>query len=112
MTDWLTRVIRNEAKQLISLAAEDEELRAELRAIAAETLAGTENTQVEARSACLQPDPSAPNEQAEERGQITTGDEEEPLRELTLGKRAAAGGDPVAAPVWQAHRGDEHDELA
>ena len=41
MSDWLMRVIRAEAKNLIALAAEDEELRADLRSLAEEILAAT-----------------------------------------------------------------------
>ena len=43
MSDWLMRVIKAEAKQLIALAADDDELRADLRALANEILAATED---------------------------------------------------------------------
>src|SRR5262249_48339930 len=42
MADWLMRVIKAEATQLIALAADDDELRTELRALAREILAATE----------------------------------------------------------------------
>ena len=41
MSDWLMKVIRAEAKRLIELAAEDDELRADLRALAEQILAAT-----------------------------------------------------------------------
>ena len=44
MSDWLMKVIKAEAKQLIALAADDDELRADLRALANEILAATEES--------------------------------------------------------------------
>ena len=41
MSDWLMRVIKAEAERLIELAADDDELRADLRALAESILAAT-----------------------------------------------------------------------
>ena len=41
MSDWLMRVIKAEADRLVELAAEDDELRADLRALAESILAAT-----------------------------------------------------------------------
>ena len=41
MPDWLMRVIKAEAERLIELAAEDDELRADLRSLAESILAAT-----------------------------------------------------------------------
>ena len=43
MSDWLMRVIKAEAERLIELAADDDELRADLRALAESILAATES---------------------------------------------------------------------
>ena len=43
MSDWLMRVINAEAGRLVELAAEDDELRADLRALAESILAATES---------------------------------------------------------------------
>ena len=68
MSDWLMRVIRAEAKNLIALAADDDELRAGLRALANEILAATEDPgsrplprplEADVRRLSSRPDPTA-----------------------------------------------------
>ncbi len=41
MSDWLMKTIRGEARRLLELAKDDDELRADLRALAEEMLAST-----------------------------------------------------------------------
>jgi hypothetical protein len=45
MSDWLMKVINAEAERLIELAADDDELRADLRELAESILAATAPTQ-------------------------------------------------------------------
>ena len=49
MSDWLMRVIKAEAKQLLGLAADDDELRTDLRALATEILVATEKVDVQTK---------------------------------------------------------------
>ena len=42
MSDWLMKTIRGEARRLLEMAADDDELRLDLRALAEEILAATE----------------------------------------------------------------------
>ena len=51
MSDWLMKVIKAEAERLIALAAEDDELRADLRALAEAILAATERFDIKADDA-------------------------------------------------------------
>jgi hypothetical protein len=112
MADWLMKVIKSEAKQLIALAAADDDLRAELRALAEEILAATEKSQVEAKPAPLPLDPSGPMEPAETGCEITVENALEPLRALTLGRPATARGAPGVAPTSASPRKRRYDELA
>ena len=83
MSDWLMRVMRDEAKNLIALAADDDELRAGLRALANEILAATEDPGIETAAAHVEADRSPAVEPAGSDGDKT--DIVEPLRKLTLG---------------------------
>ena len=56
MADWLMKTIRAEARRLLELAADDEQLRADLRALAAEILAETEAPAPGACSPRMEPD--------------------------------------------------------
>ncbi len=111
MSDWLMKVIRSEAKHLIALAADDEELCADLRALAEEILAATESSRVETEPAPFQPDSSRHVEPVESGGETITEEMVEPLRELTLGRTAAAKGElGVASPSVSPGRA-AYDEL-
>jgi hypothetical protein len=108
MSDWLMRVIRAEAKSLVALAAEDEELRADLRSLAEEILAATadlaagterETSETDGRATLEPPEPE-------------TEDTVEPLRALTLGRSVAAKGESGVATTSASHSGAAHDELA
>ena len=55
MSDWLMRVIKAEAERLIELAAEDDELRADLRALAQSILAATASAVQRGRQRCPRP---------------------------------------------------------
>ncbi len=71
MSEWLTKTLKAEVQSLLPLAGEDDDLRAELRALAQEILAATEP-------------PPARGEPAKAPAQ---GPQEEPRLELTLGQR-------------------------
>ena len=111
MADWLMRVIKSEAKHLIELAAEDEELRADLRALAEEILAATESSRVEMDPAPSQPDSTRHVEPVESGGETTAEETVEPLRELTLGRSAAAKGEIGIASPSVSHGKGGCDEL-
>jgi hypothetical protein len=77
MSDWMMRTIKAEAERLLELAEDDAQLRADLRALAQEILAGTE-----------------PAPEADPAGSTA----KEPLRELTLGQtRPSSAGEARAA---------------
>jgi hypothetical protein len=79
MSDWLMKVIRAEAERLLELAAEDDELRADLRALAEQILAAT----------VPQPAPVESVEETPAFGQEVPTEAEstsEPLHQLTLGR--------------------------
>ncbi len=113
MSDWLMRVIKAEAKQLISLAAEDLELRADLRALAREILAATEETGVQHEPVRGDSHTSAAEELCEPEANATIDETAEPLRELTLGRPVTSGGKPGggSASVVVSRGGVEKDEL-
>src|SRR5437773_1361585 len=97
MAGWLMKIITAEARRLIALAAEDTDLRADLRALAEEILAATEEPlhpgEVAPTESTSGADPSSESEEGassslttlevaqDERAEAT-----EPLRELTLGR--------------------------
>ena len=94
MSDWLMRVIKAEAKQLIALAAEDEELRADLRALANEILAATEDPGCRGRIRSRRTrgfGDSRPGRARNRQREMV-----EPLRELTLGRSAPPKSEPRA----------------
>jgi hypothetical protein len=101
MSGWPLKILTAEAHRLIALAAEDADLRADLRAPAQEILAATEAPPPEAEAAPKPPSSGAesapPAGGGAPNGPITHGvaqadrvPEPEPLRELTLGWRAPA----------------------
>ena len=109
MSDWLMRVIKAEAKHLIALAADDEELRADLRALAHEILAATAKALVEAESAQFESHSSAtvdPVEPEPESEAVV-----EPLRELTLGSSVATRSEPRVDSEFALCATVPHDEL-
>ena len=78
MSEWLMKVIKAEAERLIELAAEDDELRADLRELAGSILAATELPQpLFDSSSSESPTEATPAEMSQT---------EEPLKELTLGR--------------------------
>ena len=78
MSEWLMKVIKAEAERLIELAAEDDELRADLRELAESILAATELPQpLFDSSSSESPTEATPAEMSQT---------EEPLKELTLGR--------------------------
>ncbi len=112
MSDWLMKVIKAEAKHLIALAAEDSELRADLRALAEEILAATEG-----RRDATEPERTV--HESSETGQAletqigpeTTAEETvEPLRELTLGRLQPAKEERGSAST-SVSRGAAQDDL-
>jgi hypothetical protein len=108
MSDWLMRVIKGEAKHLIALAAEDDELRAQLRAFANEILAATENPAVATTTAPDESDSSMAIEPAESKSTDTV----EPLRELTLGRSVSAIHEPRVDSTLNLRGGATHSGLA
>jgi hypothetical protein len=112
MPDWLMKVIKSEAKHLIALAAEDEELRGDLRALAEEILAATDRSRVETKPAPLEADPSGQVEPVGAEAETAVEDTVEPLRELTLGRSAATKGEPGAGSTAVSRGRGAYDELA
>ena len=103
MSDWLMRVIKAEADRLVELAAEDDELRADLRALAESILEATAPPE-------LKIDVNA----AESPSDATTAEEApmaEPPLELTLGRPSLSRANfrPVSSPVNRAKA--KHDDL-
>ena len=109
MSDWLMRVIKAEAKHLIALAADDDELRADLRALANEILAATEDSEVEAKS----PHPESGSSKAVAPAESEPNAEAivEPLRELTLGRSVPPKSEPQAEPALASKAVTSNDEL-
>jgi hypothetical protein len=110
MSDWLMRVIKAEAKQLIALAADDEELRAELRALASEILAATEEQGVADPSAASTSDGSTTADPVE--CETETKELCEPLRELTFGRSAPSRTDTRPELAFASSQATSHDEIA
>ncbi len=84
MADWLMKVIKAEAERLIDLAAQDDKLRADLRALAESILAAT-----------TAPEPkleTTPATSPFEAVTAVTHQTEEPRIELTLGRRSPSQG--------------------
>src|SRR3982750_4054537 len=100
MSEWLMKVIRAEADRLLELAADDEQLRADLRALAERILAATQVTQ----------GPLEPGSGAAASNPLESKATDEPdgrLRELTLGRPrpSASGADPEIGKFSQGHPG-------
>jgi hypothetical protein len=91
------KIIAAEAHRLLALAAEDADLRADLRSLAQEILAATEAPPSDAEAAPKPPssgaEPAPPAGGDAPHGLMTHGvaqvPKPKPLRELTLGRRAA-----------------------
>ena len=119
MSDWLMRVIKAEAKHLISMAADDQELRADLRALAQAILAATEESEAGKEPVRTDSQRSAREERREPRAGAAieadplSDETAEPLRELTLGRSVGAGGKPGGGSALAVElRGSaESDEL-
>ena len=105
MSDWLMRVIKAEAKRLIELAADDDELRADLRALAESILAATAPSASVIESMEQSPALSEGN-------QTDAPEADEPLRELTLGRSPPPKSDlRSAAPATSSQRDALADDL-
>src|SRR5271157_4590286 len=126
MSEWLMKTIRAEARRLLELAADDGELRADLRALAEEILAATEASSPSVSPSGIEPDmgfqqplsvPAHSNDEELAReprpNPLPSHDDPiEPLRELTLGRsRPTSPGDSIA-PSLSAKRGVAGEELA
>jgi hypothetical protein len=122
MSDWLMRVIKAEAERLIELAAEDDELRADLRALAQSILAATDDAQVKRTDVVSAPVPepaptcgtedSVPDSPSSHEADGSDVDRPaEPLRELTLGRPASAQGDPRSTATVLPMPRSAHDSL-
>jgi hypothetical protein len=114
MSDWLMRVIKAEAKHLIALAVEDDELRADLRVLAEEILAATQGPGAQTEREAPESDSSATVEMAEIGSEITSEETVEPLRELTLGRSAPARGESGggSTSTLMSRTGAAHEEVA
>ena len=112
MADWLMKVIKAEAKHLIELAAHDAELRADLRALAEQILAATEEprgeSEPDADSSDSDPSVVAQGTQPES----TTEEVVEPVRELTLGRSRPAKIEPGIGAATVRSAEAPRDELA
>jgi hypothetical protein len=104
MSDWLMRVIKAEAKHLVELAAEDDELRADLRALAESILAATAAAPSAVEASDLSP---APDEGA----QADVQQPAEPLRELTLGRSLPSASNPRSVSSTTPRSRTSHDNL-
>jgi hypothetical protein len=121
MSDWLMRVIKAEAARLIEMAAEDDELRADLRALAQAILASTADRQAEDADAasaapsgpapaCIAADAPTDAAAAPEAAESDANQPAEPMRRLTLGRPAVPKNDPgslaTVAPTSRSVRPD------
>jgi hypothetical protein len=108
MSDWMMKVIKAEASRLIELAADDDELRADLQSLAREILAATEakpNAEVKLQSASSSADTPENETQDQEAGA-------EPLRELTLGRRSASAAQGSSSPPGRSGSVSQGAELS
>ena len=117
------KVIKAEAERLIALSTEDEELRADLRALAEQILAATEgsgikvddvpaNSPPESAPASTADEDAADSEATSETAKADDKLENEPLRELTLGRSAPSTDDQRADLVSAPRITRSHAELA
>jgi hypothetical protein len=122
MSDWLMRVIKAEAKSLLVLAAEDAELRADLRALAQEILAATAtrepaadsalvNSPLESATASTVEEGAGSRASTSEAAELDSNPGTERLRELTLGRASPSQNDPRPNPVTIKRVETAHDDL-
>jgi len=111
MSDWLMKTIRAEAQRLLELAADDGELRADLRALAEEILAASDvcSHGLEPEPDFQRPSPGAGHSIDEDLAvEIEAGapqahaDAGEPLHELTLGRSRPSSPGDSTAPIFSA----------
>ncbi len=126
MSDWLMKAICAEARRLLELAADDDELRGDLRALAEEILAATD-----AASPSVSPGSIALDTGFQHPLSMTTlsneegldcemrpdpppshDDATEPLRELTLGRSRPISPGHSLTPGLQARKGVAGEDLA
>src|SRR4051812_31957485 len=93
MADWRMKIIAAEAERLMEVAAEDAELRGELRALAEQILAATADPPTTEDAGRTNATPQAAPAPAIQEGSASSpltpvdpGKPAEPLRELTLGR--------------------------
>jgi hypothetical protein len=104
MSDWLMRVIKAEAGRLLELAADDDELRADLRELAESILAAT-----------AAPEPTIDASAAESHSDAAIADEgptAEPPMELTLGRHSLSRSSPRAVSPAMNRPPTKYDDLA
>jgi hypothetical protein len=103
MSDWLMRVIKSEAERLIELAAQDDELRVDLRALAESILAATV-----APESKIETTPAMSSSEAET---AKTSQTDEPRIELTLGRRSPSRRSSRPATPAQNQPKANHEDL-
>ncbi len=103
MSDWLMKVIKAEAARLLELAAQDSELRADLRILAHEILTATAAQESDADSA---PQIASTADRPADSNQAL-----EPLRELTLGRSFRHGSESSAEPASVKPVEASHDSI-
>jgi hypothetical protein len=122
MSDWLMRVIKAEAERLIEMAALDDELRADLRALAESILAAMAavepKTDASSPSLSAQAAPVATaaedipyNPATSEVPRTDSPQGAEPLRELTLGRSSPSKSKPRSVRPVMTPPQTTHDEL-
>ena len=108
MAGWEMKIITAEAHRLIASAAEDADLRSDLRALAQEILAATEAPQSRTDGAPVGAgEKPGSSTRTHDGSQIDRPEAPEPLRELTLGRRTPF---PFQAPAPGVPTRPVHDE--
>jgi hypothetical protein len=110
MSEWLMKSIRQEAQHLTALAAEDEELRADLRELANAILAATERPGTSNGREGAAPRSSALTSAGALTPEATPS--AEPLKELTLGRGSPSKVKPQSAAKWLARPSTSHAEVS
>jgi hypothetical protein len=124
MSDWLLRVIKAEAKSLLELAAEDAELRADLKALAQEILAATAALDAGADAALAGPPAEAAAAATSTAGacgvqgaltaeaaEVQSEQASQRRSELMLGRSVPSGNDPRPDPMTIKRVETAHDDL-
>ena len=102
MSDWLMKTIRGEARRLLEMAADDDELRLDLRALAQEILAATEIPGPAASFPEIEPATDSQHPPEEAAG---------PLHALTFGRSPPAASRSATTPGQGGKRESAEDGL-